>query len=302
MMETMNFTPRRVKEQYQSEPLTERLSRLLDESIAARAKEEYAKGRGSGAGDVAKKRIGSGYIGLECDRQLAYRYHKIEEDPGAGDDSKVNPGELNRHAQVGLWLEGAMVKWMRDAGFSIDTHQEDGKQYGYKAAWSDEEQQYRMAGEVDGIIRAVPAQFPDIPAPCLWESKKATNKKFNKFVKEGVQKADATYYGQVQTNMAYMGFHATLFTMMNCDDMKIYPEVIRFNPAHAQRLSDRAVRVIQTVTPEEMPRITSDPTDFRCRFCKHKKRCWSQMKPEATNGPVPVVARAAIFEAPGWMK
>lgn len=296
----MNFMPRRVREALQGEPLSDRLSGLLDHAIAEKAKAEYAAGRGSGAGDVAKHRIGSGYIGAECDRALANRYHHIPKDPDADTRSVVNKGELNRHAQMGHWFEERMADWLRLSGFVVATHNpETGKQYGYKAAWDPDAQQYRMAGEVDGIIHSVPAAFPDIPVPCIWESKKSTNKKFNKFSNEGVQKADGLYYGQLQTNMAYMGIGASLFTMMNCDNMKIYSEVVLFNPAHAQKLSDRAVRVIQSRGPEEFARIGKDATDFRCKFCDWRDGCWAQKAAESTNA---AAARGLPFQAPDWMK
>ncbi|KKL16765.1 hypothetical protein LCGC14_2492300 [marine sediment metagenome] len=40
---------------------------LLDDALVATRKAEYAATRGSGQGEVALKRIGAGYIGVECD-------------------------------------------------------------------------------------------------------------------------------------------------------------------------------------------------------------------------------------------
>src|SRR5882757_2643077 len=245
-----------------SSDLVSSLTKLIDTALVARTKSEYAAGRGSGAGLVAKHRIGSGYIGLECARQLAYKYHKTAKEERS--DSKVSPGELQRHAESGFWLEREAARWLRDAGFEIYTEKEDGSQYGYIAC-QDQSGQARLAGEIDGVIVSGPEGV--IPFPCLWESKKATDKKYKSFLKDGVKKADPKYHGQLQNNMLYMEVSHTLFKMLNLDTMKFYFEVVSFDPQEAQRLQDRAAKVLETNAPEEMPRISDDKTDFRCKFC-----------------------------------
>ncbi|OFX03251.1 MAG: hypothetical protein A3E78_11980 [Alphaproteobacteria bacterium RIFCSPHIGHO2_12_FULL_63_12] len=248
----------------------EALTALIDKVIVDRRNAEYAAGRGSGLGEVAQKRIGAGYIGTECDRALAYRYHRVEKETR---EEYVSAGELQRHALVGFWTEESMAEWLRLAGFDLRTNKEDGSQYGYRVARDPTTGQARIAGEIDGCILAGPLAMP---YPLLWESKKATAKKFAKFAKEGVAKADPKYHGQIQTNMAYLEVEHTLFTMLNVDSMKIYQEIVRFDPAVAQRLTDRAVRVLESRAPEEMPRIAGDESDWRCKFCDYRARCWDE--------------------------
>lgn len=276
--------------------LSDRLTVEIDAAIVARQRAEYEAGRGSGIGDVAKKRIGSGYIGVECGRALAYRFHRAEKEERP---STVSPGALQRHALSGHWTESAMADWLRLIGFDLHTHRpvvewrdpEKPEQFGYKAA-RDDNGQARIAGEIDGVIVGVPAALADIvPAPCLWESKKATAKKFAKFAKDGVRTADAAYFGQLQTNMAYMDVHHALFTMLNLDSMAIYAELIAIDVVEAQRLTDRAVKVLGTATPEEMPRISRDPHDQRCRFCDYHGQCWK-----------PAAATPKQVQAPPWAR
>ncbi len=267
--------------------LIEVLTKLIDVPLVEKAKRIYAEGRGSGEGVVAKHRIGAGYIGLECKRALAYKYHKVPEAEQA--DSKVSKGELNRHAQAGFWLESVFPTWLRDAGF--DLHTEDprtGKQYGYTVC-PNEEGQMRLAGEIDGIFLSGPAI---LPYPCLWESKKMTDKKFNKFSKEGVKKADPKYYGQIQCNMVYLEVYYCLFSAMNLDTMKFYFELVKFDAPYAQKDQDAAARVFASRSPEEMPRITNVESDYRCKYCGWASACWNTPRNAAIAPPA----------APAWAK
>ncbi|KKL16764.1 hypothetical protein LCGC14_2492290 [marine sediment metagenome] len=226
------------------------------------------------------------------------KYHRVT---ATEDSSYVTPGALQRHAEAGHWTESAVAEWLRLAGFGLRTHHihEDGspvlntfgkpKQLGFYAAKDPETGQARIAGEIDGVITHVPPELRDmIPVPCLWESKKATAKKCKRFSSVGVEKADAKYYGQIQTCMAYLEIKHTLFSMLNLDNMEFYWELVPFDPLAAQHITDRAVKVLQSQTPYDLPRITSDTSDFRCKFCPYKEPCWNDPKEGKLGGtPLP---------------
>lgn len=252
---------------------------LLDEAIALDAQAEYEAGRGSGVGDVAYNRIGAGYIAVECERELAFRYHRAVKEVREG---CVTQGELIRHAEAGHWTEEMTCDWLTLAGFTIEIAKDDGsgKQIGWMAA-KDAAGQHHMAGEVDGLIVGVehPRLAELLAPPTIWESKKATAKKWSKFNKEGVKKADPVYYGQLQTNMGYLGVKNTLFSMLNLDTMKYHFEIIPFDLQKAQFLSDRAVRVIGSKSPYEFPRLGRTEDDFVCKFCDYHNQCWKMSTP-----------------------
>jgi hypothetical protein len=57
--------------------------------------------------------------------------------------------------------------------------------------------------------------------------------------------------------------------------MEIYTELVPFDAALAQRMSDRAVKVITaTEAGELLPRAFNDQTHFECRMCAWQDRCW----------------------------
>ena len=292
--------------------LGDMLSAALDDAIAAHSKAEYEATRGNGSGNVAKKRIGSGYIGVECARELGFRYHKH---PKEDRPSSVSKGELQRHADSGHWAEEKTAEYLRLLGFVILTHKSnpDGspklnvfgkpEQIGWKAARDPDNGQYRMAGEVDGAITFVPPAFAHLivatpDEPCIWENKKATDKKWKKFSKDGVKKADPKYHGQVQSNMAYMGLKFTLFSMLNLDNMKYYFEVIAFDQRIAQTLSDRAVQVLESNDAFEMPQLGYAEDDNRCRFCDFHGQCWKGLVLKAPEEKAfPAHEKAALEKA-----
>lgn len=271
---------------------------ILDEACIQQSKEDYAE-RGSGKGDVAYNRIGAGYVGLDCIRHLAYKYHRVAPDLI---ESVVSDGELKRHAAAGFWTEEYVAKMLAKGGFDLKRFKSGDKQYN----WLDAKMpngQYALAGEVDGVVfghnlksESEVTKILDLGYPVIWESKKMTAKKFAKFSgvsdktgkelsSKGVKSADYKYFAQCQMNMAYLPeikdvpfeYRAVLFTALNLDTMKPYAELIKFDVAVAQSLTDRAVSVIQSKSPDEFPRLYEQrPTKglYSCRFCEYQKQCW----------------------------
>jgi hypothetical protein len=75
--------------------------------------------------------------------------------------------------------------------------------------------------------------------------------------------------------MAYMQLEVALFTAMNKDTQELYHEVVHFDPAEAQQLSDKAVDILRAVEAEELPpRIASNADFYLCRMCPYAGRCW----------------------------
>lgn len=244
------------------------LNDFIDPLYVAYRKADYTKNRGSGKGEVAYKRIGAAYAGIECLRQLACKYHRIKEDPF--DSKYITEAQLKRHADYGFDTENHIIEWLRIAGFEVLDRDKDGKQYGYKSAFDGN--QYHFAGELDGII--VKSPIPEIPDNTNLECKKATREKFEKFQKNGVEKTSPEYFAQMQLGMAYTDRKNCLFVMVCLDSMEVYYELVPFNLEKAQALNDKCVKVIQSKDPDEMPKLGYNADDFRCMFCPYRKSCW----------------------------
>lgn len=92
--------------------------------------------------------------------------------------------------------------------------------------------------------------------------------------------AKPVYAAQVALYQADLELHEhpALFTAVNADTMEIYAELVPFDAELAQRMSDRAVKVITaTEAGELLPRAFSEPSHFECRMCPWQDRCWREV-------------------------
>lgn len=208
--------------------------------------------------------LGGSRLGDICSRRLQYEYLKAPRDPDRGFS-----GKSLRIFALGHVLEDLAIEWLRKAGFDLRTRNRYGEQFGFTAAGG------RVQGHADGVVVAGPDGFA---APALWECKSANAKNWREIAKHGVAKAKPVYATQIALYQAYLGLTETpaLFTAVNKDTCEIWYELVPFDAALAQSASDKAVTILRACDAGELlPRHTSDPEHFECRFCAWKARCWS---------------------------
>lgn len=219
--------------------------------------------------DAIPKRpyLGGSAIGRDCEREIAYSYHKVPI------DTDGFSGQLYRIFDRGHKGEDRMAEYMRTAGFKLMTHREDGSQFGFSALDG------RFKGHIDGVLLPGSPMIQDCEH-WLWENKIVNSATFGKFWNHGVKKTKPVYYVQVQLYMAYMELPRTLFTAENADTCEVFSEVIDFDARTAQDASDRAVRIVQSSSPEELPRVAAAPDDYRCKVCDYRVTCWRERRNE----------------------
>ena len=72
-----------------------------------------------------------------------------------------------------------------------------------------------------------------------------------------------------------MELEVALLTAMNKNTQELYHEVVPFDPAEAQRLSDLAVDILRAIEAKELPpRIAISADFYLCRMCPYTRRCW----------------------------
>ena len=207
--------------------------------------------------------LGASRLGIECERALQFEYAKAPVDHG-----RDTGGRMLRIFERGHVMEDCMVAWLRAAGFDLRTQRPDGGQFGFSDAHG------RLRGHVDGVLVDGPEGFR---YPALWENKCLGAKAWRELEAKGLAVAKPVYAAQVALYQAHLQLHEhpALFTAINADTMDVYVELVDFDPSLAQRMTDRAVKVISaTEAGELLPRNFNDPTHFECRMCAWQDRCW----------------------------
>ncbi|WP_297505439.1 PD-(D/E)XK nuclease family protein [Ferrovum sp.] len=219
-----------------------------------------------------RRYLGASRLGVACERALQYEYLCTLVDPG-----REIPGRILRIFEVGHALEDLAIRWLRLAGFDLYTQKSSGGQFGFSVAGS------RIQGHVDGVLNGGPAEL-GMTYPALWECKTMNDKSWRDTVKHGISKSKPVYAAQMAVYQAYMeaaipgiSRNPALFTAINKDTQEIWFEQVAFDGGLAQRMSDRAVRVIcASEAGELLPRHTTTPTHVECKFCPWQDRCWGK--------------------------
>jgi hypothetical protein len=228
-----------------------RINGLIDAALTAERKEQ-----------PPRDYLGASCIGEPCARRLVYEI--IHAPP---DDGRDFDGAALRIFEAGHRFESLSIRWLRAAGFDLRTERRDGGQFGFSAACG------RLRGHIDGVIVGGPGV--GIVWPALWEHKALNAKSWNGLVKHGLAASKPIYFAQVQLYMAYMELAVALFTAINKDTQALYHEVVAFDFAEAQALSDKAALIIRVAEAGELlPRIASASDYYLCRMCPYQRRCW----------------------------
>ena len=236
-----------------SASLSGRLQELVDQAL-----------QGERDATPPREYLGASRLGASCERQLQYEYAQAPVDHGKGFS-----GRLLRIFERGHRTEDMVIRWLRLAGFNLKTEDANGRQFGFSVAGG------RLRGHVDGVLIDGPEGFA---FPALWENKCLGAKSWRDVEKRKLAASKPVYAAQIALYQTYLELHEqpALFTAVNADTMEIYAELIPFDGALAQRMSDRAARVISaTVAGELLPRSFTESTHFECKFCAWADRCWS---------------------------
>jgi len=241
--------------------LSEKISDLIDMGIVDNEKQQKAR-----------TYLGASRLGVSCDRALQYEHLKTPKDEG-----RDFSGKLLRIFQAGHVFEDLAIKWLRNSGFDLYTEKQDGKQFGFSAVDG------RIKGHVDGIINDAPPEF-EMRFPALWEAKSLNARSWKDTVRRGVAISKPVYAAQMAIYQAYMepiipniSKCSALFTGINKDTAELYFELVPFNAELAQKMSDKAVKILRACDADDLlPRITNDSTFFECKCCSWQDRCWER--------------------------
>ncbi len=217
-----------------------------------------------------RRYVSASGLGRECLRQIQYDYLAVPK------DLEFEPGTL-RIFEAGHQGEDVVSRWLRTAGFDLRTNRKGGHQFGFSLLAG------RFKGHIDGCLVSGPAP---IAYPALWENKALGAAPWKEMVKSGVAEARPIYAAQVAVYQAYLELpNPALFTALNRDTWELHCELVAFDAALSQAMSDRAVLVVRASEAQELlPRAVGNPSSVVCRGgragsdwhppCPWQERCW----------------------------
>lgn len=243
----------------QGNKISERLNLIIDTALT-----QEKQGKGD------RRYLGASRLGNPCSRALQYEYI------GGNGEPNIDAQTL-RIFEVGHLFEGLAARWLRLAGFELETHDDQGKQFGFTVAAS------RIAGHIDGVVRAAPLALT-LSCPALWEAKSMNSKSWKDTAKKGLALSKPLYAAQIALYQAYMeasipgiSENPCLFTAINKDSCEIYHELVPFDSGLAQRMSDKAVNIIKAIESEELlPRSFTNRDYYECKTCPYQHKCRSE--------------------------
>ena len=234
------------------------INELIDKALVAR-----------NTRSAGRRYVGASSIGGECERAIQLDYIRANDLPAAPvpDADKDLSGKTLRVFQAGHLFEEMAIDWLKVAGFDVRTRDKEGGQFGFSTAGG------RFAGHCDGVIVSGP---PVMAYPALWEHKALGHKSWQDVAKNGVAKAKPAYAAQIAIYQAYLDLpEPALFQATNRDTQEVIFEAVPFDGALAQRMSDRAVRVIQeTDAGTLLPKAFHSADHFICKWCRWHGFCW----------------------------
>lgn len=206
--------------------------------------------------DNRRLHLGASEIGEECDRKLWFSFRWAQQ--------RKRDGRMIRLLQRGKDEEAKMIADLRALGYELR---------GCETRISGSDGHF--GGTLDGVLRGIPA------APATWhvlELKTANDKNWRELCKHGVQQAMPVHYAQVQVYMHGARLDRALYLAVNKNDDSIYEERIPLDQVFAQRMFDRADRIIRRQTTPE--RISDDPAWYQCKMCHFHPICHEEVLPE----------------------
>jgi hypothetical protein len=200
--------------------------------------------------------LGASAVGHPCSRKVQF-------------DWMCDPAHESRTRDIfarGHFFEAQTREHFERAGFCFA--EKDRLEFKTLDGW--------LRGHADGIFLSGP-DIPGVGYPCVWEHKALNAKGWKSLERDGLAKHYPQYAAQVATYQFYLGAdaHPAIFTATNADNCERVHLLVPFDLELAEATFQRAQLIVEaTKRGELLPRMTEDASNWRCRLCGHRERCW----------------------------
>lgn len=201
------------------------------------------------------------------------------------------PARVLRLFNRGHMEEARFIAALRCADVTVWQYDANGKQYGMKDAYG------HYGGSGDGIAYNVP-QLP-AGAYAVAEFKTHSSKSFASLVKDGVKISKWEHYVQMQQYMYKFNYPYAVYGAVNKDNDDLHFELVALDRELAERVIDRASKIIWMDKAPAQIGSPPSPGNFGCKFCDYKAVCHTGM-PMAKNCRTCTYSEPAQEGDPVW--
>lgn len=205
--------------------------------------------------------LGASIIGHECDRYLwlSFRWAEVE----------TFDGRMLRLFDRGQRAEARFVEELRSIGVKVQDVDANGEQFAVSACGG------HFSGHMDGKATGVP-EAPKTEH--VLEFKTYNAKSFKALQDKGVAQSKPMHMAQMQTYMLLSGLTRALYLAENKDTDELYAERVRLDRDEAEKLIERAKRIIFATEPPL--RLSEDPAFWTCKWCPFHAICHGTAAPQ----------------------
>ena len=202
-----------------------------------------------------RSHLGASQIGHNCSRALWYGFRWVKKQHHAG--------QLLRLFETGQLAEDRFVAELKSIGCDVwEVDPDTGKQFNIKACGG------HFGGSLDGVAIGI-LEAPH--KPHVVEMKTHNDKSFKELVKFGVKKAKPMHYAQMQVYMRRMDIDRAFYMAVNKNTDELYGERVKLDVEYADRLIEKAQRIIFTDTPPQG--VSENPSWYECKWCDYFDIC-----------------------------
>jgi len=220
----------------------------IDQAVVAKADTKH------------RNHLGASEIGEECCRALWYKFRWVK-------TIRFN-GRMLRLFERGNREEAVFCELLRAAGWTVhEVDPDTGKQYRFSAVYG------HFGGSMDAIGYA-PAHLQGElgRGPLVLEFKTANKNATGKLMGAGVQREKPRHFYQMHLYGSAIGARLAVYLSVNKDNDELYCEVVLIDRTIADEMIDKATDII-IGSHEPFPRISDDPTFYKCKFCDYHAIC-----------------------------
>lgn len=207
--------------------------------------------------------MGMSNIGSSCDYKIALDWR------WASDDDF--PVKTLRKFQDGHAVEAYLISQFEKVDIGFKAFDDNGKQFRFADLGG------HFAGSADGIVH----NLPNVEGSAIFEAKATELQYFNKFkdmVEDDPTTAlhlwNETYFAQAQMYMHYSGYKTHWIIVASAGAREMIECFTEYQEGAAKYYIARAARLITTVNPTSLDKVSKVPSWFECKYmCNHTDVC-----------------------------